>query len=69
MVKPIRVKRCKLVVVGDGACGKTCLLYVASQFGFPEVHIIVNKSFERGLTLFFLLEIYPYRLSKFCTRD
>lgn len=29
--------RKKLVIVGDGACGKTCLLIVFSQDKFPEV--------------------------------
>ena len=31
--------RKKLVVVGDGACGKTCLLFVFSQDKFPSVYI------------------------------
>ncbi|KAK3095498.1 hypothetical protein FSP39_015401 [Pinctada imbricata] len=31
--------RKKLVVVGDGACGKTCLLVVFSQDEFPEFYI------------------------------
>ncbi|KAJ3127011.1 GTP-binding protein Rho1 [Nowakowskiella sp. JEL0407] len=31
--------RRKLVIVGDGACGKTCLLIVFSQGQFPEVYI------------------------------
>jgi Ras family protein A len=29
----------KLVVVGDGACGKTCLLIVFSKDTFPEVYV------------------------------
>ncbi|XP_075430213.1 transforming protein RhoA-like isoform X1 [Ascaphus truei] len=29
----------KLVIVGDGACGKTCLLSVFSKDEFPEVYI------------------------------
>ena len=31
--------RKKLVVVGDGACGKTCLLVVFSNDKFPEGYI------------------------------
>jgi len=31
--------RRKLVIVGDGACGKTCLLIVFSQGTFPEVYV------------------------------
>ena len=30
--------RKKLVIVGDGACGKTCLLIVFSKDNFPEVY-------------------------------
>ena len=30
--------RKKLVIVGDGACGKTCLLIVFSKDQFPEVY-------------------------------
>jgi len=36
MSSPIRRK---LVVVGDGACGKTCLLIVFSKDQFPEVYV------------------------------
>ena len=32
------VIRKKLVVLGDGACGKTCLLAVFSEGVFPETH-------------------------------
>ena len=28
-----------LVIVGDGACGKTCLLIVFSKDQFPEVYV------------------------------
>lgn len=31
--------RKKLVIVGDGACGKTCLLIVFSKDQFPEVYV------------------------------
>nr|5JCP_A Chain A, Arf-GAP with Rho-GAP domain, ANK repeat and PH domain-containing protein 3,Linker,Transforming protein RhoA [synthetic construct]5JCP_B Chain B, Arf-GAP with Rho-GAP domain, ANK repeat and PH domain-containing protein 3,Linker,Transforming protein RhoA [synthetic construct] len=31
--------RKKLVIVGDGACGKTCLLIVNSKDQFPEVYV------------------------------
>merc|ERR1712241_94647 len=31
--------RKKLVIVGDGACGKTCLLIVYSKDQFPEVYV------------------------------
>lgn len=32
--------RKKLVIVGDGACGKTCLLIVFSKDQFPEVYVL-----------------------------
>ena len=31
--------RKKLVIVGDGACGKTCLLIVFSKDEFPEEYV------------------------------
>ncbi|XP_017723570.1 PREDICTED: transforming protein RhoA [Rhinopithecus bieti] len=31
--------RKKLVIVGDGACGKTCLLIVFNKDQFPEVYV------------------------------
>ena len=31
--------RKKLVVVGDGACGKTCLLVTFSKDEFPQVYV------------------------------
>ncbi|KAI7904809.1 GTP-binding protein rho1 [Cokeromyces recurvatus] len=33
------IKRAKLVIVGDGACGKTCLLIVYAGDRFPETYI------------------------------
>ncbi|XP_071081960.1 transforming protein RhoA-like [Haliotis cracherodii] len=32
-------KRKKLVIVGDGACGKTCLLVVFTKDEFPDVYV------------------------------
>ncbi|CAN3363137.1 GTP-binding protein Rho1p [Diutina catenulata] len=39
MVPPPADVRRKLVIVGDGACGKTCLLIVFSKGTFPEVYV------------------------------
>merc|ERR1711862_861374 len=36
---PMAAIRKKLVIVGDGACGKTCLLIVFSKDEFPEVYV------------------------------
>ena len=36
MTAPIRKK---LVVVGDGSCGKTCLLVTFSKDQFPQVYV------------------------------
>lgn len=38
MAPPADIRR-KLVIVGDGACGKTCLLIVFSKGTFPEVYV------------------------------
>ncbi|PRT55712.1 GTP-binding protein rho1 [Wickerhamiella sorbophila] len=38
MVAPDSIRK-KLVIVGDGACGKTCLLIVFSKGTFPEVYV------------------------------
>ncbi len=35
------------MIVGDGACGKTCLLIVFSRDEFPEVPV-VNKFWQRN---------------------
>jgi small GTP-binding protein len=39
MVNDGQKLRRKLVIVGDGACGKTCLLIVFSKGTFPEVYV------------------------------
>ena len=36
---PYAQVRRKLVIVGDGECGKTCLLIVFSRDEFPEVYV------------------------------
>uniref|UniRef100_A0A2K6V5U8 Ras homolog family member A n=1 Tax=Saimiri boliviensis boliviensis TaxID=39432 RepID=A0A2K6V5U8_SAIBB len=43
--------RKKLVIVGDGACGKTCLLIVFSKDQFPEVYVptVFKTSQKSGL--------------------
>uniref|UniRef100_A0A8C4XJD1 Uncharacterized protein n=3 Tax=Telluraves TaxID=3073808 RepID=A0A8C4XJD1_FALTI len=38
-MKTMAAIRKKLVIVGDGACGKTCLLIVFSKDQFPEVYV------------------------------
>jgi small GTP-binding protein len=39
VTEPMAAIRKKLVIVGDGACGKTCLLIVFSKDQFPEVYV------------------------------
>ena len=39
--------RKKLVIVGDGQCGKTCLLIVFTKHVFPELYL--PREFERHL--------------------
>jgi small GTP-binding protein len=45
--------RKKLVIVGDGACGKTCLLIVFSKDQFPEVY--VPTVFENYVVLYYMV--------------
>ena len=66
--------RKKLVIVGDGACGKTCLLIVFSKNEFPEVYVptvfenyvadiqIDNQTVE--LALFFFLNKIKFQIKK-----
>ncbi|ODV58286.1 Rho family small GTPase [Ascoidea rubescens DSM 1968] len=51
MAPPAEIKR-KLVIVGDGACGKTCLLIVFSEGAFPEVYVpTVFENYVADLTV------------------
>lgn len=44
--------RKKLVIVGDGMCGKTCLLIVFSKGSFPEVYVpTVFENYVSNLTV------------------
>lgn len=42
--------RRKLVIIGDGTCGKTCLLFVFTRNQFPEVYLpTVFETFVKDL--------------------
>lgn len=60
--------RRKLIVVGDGACGKTCLLHVYTHKGFPEVKVVTSHDIMRAQQLIFsffmIIEICTYCISE-----
>jgi hypothetical protein len=50
----------KFVVVGDGGCGKTCLLISYSQGYFPEVRLECGTRHIKSSVLIYLPEICPH---------
>ena len=63
--------RKKLVIVGDGTCGKTCLLIVFSKDEFPEVYVpTVFENYvadievdQRQVSLHLNRQIYAWEIS------
>lgn len=69
--------RKKLVIVGDGACGKTCLLIVFSKDQFPEVYVPtvfenyvadIEVDSKQVLVLLFLSQFSVSPIAFYCTR-
>lgn len=69
--------RKKLVIVGDGACGKTCLLIVFSKDQFPEVYVPtvfenyvadIEVDSKQVLMLFFLSQLSISPIASYCIR-
>ena len=51
MAPPVDIKR-KLVIVGDGACGKTCLLIMFSEGAFPKEYVpTVFENYVASITV------------------
>lgn len=60
--------RKKLVIVGDGACGKTCLLIVFSKDQFPEVYVpTVFENYVADIEVDGKQVLYNVLLSVKCT--
>ena len=54
--------RRKLVIVGDGACGKTCLLIVFSKGTFPEVcRNSISRSYQTTILTSEMIGLRPHR--------
>lgn len=58
----------KIVIVGDGGCGKTSLLMVYAKGDFPEVRRASVKQL-RGLVLMNLFKISTVQYSKICSSN
>ncbi|KTF83944.1 hypothetical protein cypCar_00008681 [Cyprinus carpio] len=68
--------RKKLVIVGDGACGKTCLLIVFSKDQFPEVYVptvfenyIADIEVDSKQVSYPEIELYTVLLLRFVDRS